>query len=103
MFLVTLWFSSVAMAGPPTVTILEPTDQLVVSKGQSVVFSSTGSDPEDGVLEGSSLTWVSEGDGPIGEGTTLEVSLSAGSHLITLTVTDSQGTTDTAQITITVE
>jgi len=40
---------------------------------------------------------------PLGEGETLEVELSAGDHVITLKVTDSEGETDTDEVTIDIQ
>lgn len=48
-------------------------------------------DPEDGLLEGDSLSWSSDRDGVLGTGTKLTTRLSAGRHHLTLTARDSQG------------
>ena len=57
-------------------------------------------DPEDGLLPAASLTWTSDRDGRLVPGRQVKMqSLSPGNHLLTLTVTDSQGHTATAHIT----
>ncbi|MEP6732748.1 MAG: PKD domain-containing protein [bacterium] len=87
----------------PTATASSPSINATYVQGASVPFAGTGSDPEDGTLSGSSLTWVSSMDGPIGTGVSFSKSnLSIGSHVITLTATDAGGAQGTATRTITV-
>ena len=92
----------VALASPPTATIVSPVAGMVETKGTSVFFEGSGNDPEDGVLKGSSLVWASDQEGPIGTGEYFGTKLGSGTHLITLTVTDSNGETVTAQVSITI-
>lgn len=88
---------------PPTATITSPNDGAVRLRGQPITFEGTGSDPEDGTLEGESLVWSSDRDGEIGTGRSVTTSaLSSGQHTITLMVTDSDGDTDADQIGITI-
>jgi subtilisin family serine protease len=87
----------------PTASITSPSNNATVAQGTSVAFAGTGSDPEDGSLGGSSLTWTSSRDGQIGTGTSVATSsLSVGTHVITLTARDAQGLTGTATRTITI-
>ncbi|HEU5219856.1 MAG TPA: sulfatase-like hydrolase/transferase [Gemmatimonadales bacterium] len=87
----------------PTARIVSPSDGTTVPLGTAVSFAGSGSDSEDGVLSGASLTWTSSLDGPIGIGTGFSTSsLSAGTHTITLTVGDSQNATATATVGITI-
>jgi PKD repeat protein len=86
---------------PPTATILEPANNSSFEYGDPVTFEGTGTDPEDGDLQGPALTWTSDLGGSIGSGTSFTISsLSEGFHLITLTVFDSQAAFNQDSITI---
>jgi hypothetical protein len=75
----------------PTAEISAPAGTYF-NEGENITFSGSGTDEEDGDLNGSSLVWTSDIDGTIGTGTTVITSaLSAGDHEITLTATDSEG------------
>ena len=85
----------------PTAAITSPVGGSVFNLGSLVGFSGTGTDPEDGSLGGASLVWTSSLAGEIGTGETFTRSdLSAGSHLIRLVVTDTDGASDTATVSI---
>ena len=87
----------------PTASIVSPAVGVSVVQGTSVTFSGTGTDPEDGTLAGGSLVWTSSIDGAIGTGATFAKSnLSAGTHTISLKVTDSNAASVTATRLITV-
>lgn len=87
---------------PPVVTITAPANGSSVAQGTSVTFSGTATDAEDGTISGS-LTWTSSINGIIGSGASFATSaLSAGTHTITASVTDSGGAPGSAQITLTV-
>ncbi|HEV7991674.1 MAG TPA: PKD domain-containing protein [Gemmatimonadaceae bacterium] len=77
---------------PPTVTISAPADGATYAQGQSVTFTASATDPEDGTLSGASLVWYSNIDGQIGTGSSFSTTaLSQANHLITVTATDAQG------------
>ena len=86
---------------PPTVTISQPKDGTTVTAGTAITFKGSASDTEDGTLT-TSLRWTSSRDGQIGTGASFSKVLSAGTHTITASVTDSGGLTGTATISVTV-
>jgi hypothetical protein len=88
---------------PPKVYIAGPVDGSSFAEGDTVRFSGSGTDPEDGELSGSSLIWNSDKSGKIGTGTSFErADLPIGLHRIVLVATDRKGLSDTAAISITV-
>jgi aqualysin 1 len=88
----------------PVATITKPVTGQAFAGGTLVEFSGSGWDPEDGVLPGESLVWTSSLQGTIGTGTSFSRSdLVAGSHLVSLVATDSDGATGTATVSITIE
>ena len=88
---------------PAAPVINSPANPSSHDGGAFIVFSGTCNDPEDGPLSGSSLAWNSSKNGSLGTGQTITVSnLKSGTHIITLTATDSEGLTSGATITITV-
>jgi hypothetical protein len=94
--------SSVPSNVAPVVTITSPANGSSSAVGQLVTFTATATDTEDGSLTGS-LSWTSSRDGVIGSGGTFSTSaLTAGSHTITASVTDSGGLSGSAVITIAV-
>ena len=57
-----------------------------MTEGDSVTFTATATDTEDGDLA-ASLTWTSDLDGAIGSGGTFNTTaLTVGTHIITVTV-----------------
>jgi len=94
----------VLQAEAPLAIIISPENNQNFSESETIYFSGTGNDWEDGTLTGSSLIWTSDIDGQIGIGTSFALSiLSIENHTITLNVTDSSNMSDTEQITIVVE
>ena len=87
----------------PTVTIGAPATGSSFVAGDTVTFSGTGSDIEDGDVS-ANLSWTSSLDGAIGSGAAFGISsLSVGTHTITASVTDSGGLSSSDEITITVD
>ncbi|MFC1474602.1 carboxypeptidase regulatory-like domain-containing protein [bacterium] len=89
----------------PTAAILFPNifTGTTFTSGAQINFVGVGQDTEDGVLADANLAWASSIDGTLGTGATLQKSgLSVGTHIITLTVIDSDNMTGQATVTITV-
>ncbi len=70
-------------------------------EGTAIAFAGSASDAQDGNLT-ASLAWSSNRDGTIGSGGSFSATLSAGAHTVTAQVTDSDGQSGSAQITVTV-
>ena len=94
--------TTIAIPMAPTATVTNPADGSNYNEGDTVAFTGSGSDPEDGTLTGSFLVWTSSMDGQIGTGISVSTTtLSVGTHTITLTATDSDGATGTDSVNIT--
>lgn len=86
----------------PTVTITAPADGSIYTYGNTINFTGTATDPEDGNIA-SSIQWTSSINGNLGTGASINVSnLSVGTHTITATATDSGGKSGSDTITVTV-
>ncbi|MGA1823770.1 MAG: C25 family cysteine peptidase [bacterium] len=87
---------------PPVVTITEPNDSATFLPGDSITFTATAIDTEDGTIC-ADCEWMSDHDGTIGSGCTFTItSLSENIHVITMSAEDSGGESDSDQITITI-
>jgi hypothetical protein len=88
----------------PLVTINHPGDGEMRAAGSSIPFAGLATDPQDGSLTGEALVWTSsELTDPIGTGASFDATLPAGTHVVTLTATDSDSNTGTDTITLIVE
>lgn len=88
----------------PSASISSPSDGATFVEGSQVTFQGSASDPDQGTLTGSALSWASDMDGDLGTGTTVSRDdLSVGDHVVTLTATDGEGATGMASVSITVE
>ncbi len=96
---------TIAANAAPVVTITSPSDGDTFLDTDTVPFSGTANDAEDGDIS-SQIDWSSDLDGSLATNTASFTGseLSLGTHTITASVTDSQGetSTDTIQITIAV-
>lgn len=87
----------------PIASITSPATGGTYNHNNFLEFTGTGYDTEDAWLSGVSLVWHSNKDGQLGTGNTITTnSLSGGAHTISLTVTDSVGTSNTATISLTI-
>ena len=95
--------------GDPSCAITAPESGAVGAQGELVVFTGTASDPDERP-DALSVEWSSDKDGPIGASTPTSEGtvsfpysdLSADTHAVTMTVTDSAGATCTADTLFTV-
>ncbi|MCP4653924.1 MAG: hypothetical protein GY856_00755, partial [bacterium] len=83
----------------PTVNITAPADGSTYDDNDSITFTGTADDTEDGNIT-SSLSWSSSIDGAIGSGGSFSTTLSVGTHTITASVTDSGGLPGSDAITV---
>src|SRR5207237_3995456 len=91
---------SITISGRPVVAIGAPADGTRVQLGDPVTLSATATDPEDGTLT-PALRWTSSRDGNLGTGGSLTVStLTAGTHVLTASATDSDLLTGQRQVTL---
>ena len=91
------------LAGCPPflVKIITPSDGKHFEVGKEISFKGLARDFKDGALSEDSLVWESSIDGQIGTGKEFtEDTLSEGTHIITLTATNSQGESNSSSITI---
>src|SRR5207249_2611705 len=96
---VTITVAAPTSNNPPKVTINSPATGSSFYYGTVISFSGTASDTEDGNLS-SRLIWTSSIDGQIGTGGILYRTLSAGTHTITASATDSTGLVGRASVTL---
>jgi hypothetical protein len=91
-------------AKAPLVAITSPLEADSFEFGTPVILQAAATDLLDGpILNSNQLTWSSDKDGGLGNGTQLILSnLSAGEHTITLSVQNSSGLVSTASVHITI-
>lgn len=90
----------------PRAEIWHPGDGETRPAASAIPFTGRGFDLEDGALPASALVWTSDLDGVLdtsgGTPENFSATLSAGTNVVTLTVTDSMGNTASASITLTI-
>jgi hypothetical protein len=93
--------SSAPVNTDPSVSIVSPASGTAFSEGASITFSGSARDSEDGDLT-ARLVWKSNLSGQIGSGGAFSRALSAGTHTITASATDSGTLSGWQQITVAV-
>lgn len=87
----------------PDIAIMSPLDGDAFAEGESITFSASVYDVDEGPIRENCKIWTSSIDGDIGRGTFFSRNdLSAGVHIITLTARDSEGETASVSVRITV-
>jgi hypothetical protein len=87
----------------PSITSISPISGTTYVLSQTVTFEGSAFDPDDNVLGDAQLHWTSSLQGALGIGGMLQTTdLVTGTHVITLTATDSDNNIATATIIITV-
>ncbi|MCG2826979.1 MAG: hypothetical protein L6265_10360, partial [Thermoplasmatales archaeon] len=86
---------------PPIVGIISPKNDVLIAKDVTILFEGFAIDPEDGFLDGNQTRWYSSLDGFLGYGGYLSLdNLSNGDHIITFTVTESNGLFSNATLSV---
>ena len=90
-------------ATPPTVRIVDPRPGQRFFGQQLIIFDARGYDEKDAWPLQKPLEWSSDRDGPLGSGQVARFAkdFSDGTHVITVSATDSDGLVGRAQVTIT--
>ncbi|NOZ06561.1 MAG: DNRLRE domain-containing protein [Chloroflexi bacterium] len=86
---------------PPQLFLLDPVDGATYPPNAAITLDGIASDPEDGPLDGSQLSWFSDRQGMLGTGNQVDATgLEPGWHTITLIAQDSSGDTGKASVRI---
>lgn len=86
----------------PSVNILSPAQGANYYSTEQIFFMAVAGDFEDADLSGQ-IQWSSDLTGPIGTGHMFDLALSAGDHVITASVVDSDGNAASHSVTISIE
>jgi hypothetical protein len=92
-------YSGVTTSTAPTVAITAPSSNSSFDSSTPVTFSGSATDREDGSIS-PGIVWKSNLVGQFGTGASVSKVLSAGTHLVTATVSDSNGLSATSQVTV---
>jgi len=85
----------------PSVTMNNPANNSSYPEGTTISFAGSATDSQDGDIS-ANLSWTSNLIGQIGNGASFSRTLTAGTHSITASVTDSGGMTGSRQVSMTV-
>lgn len=83
------------------VTVLSPADGASLAEHVSVVLEAVALDAEDGDIS-DAVTWESSLDGALTPDADGNVNLTAGAHVLTATVTDASGASESDEVSVTV-
>ncbi|NOZ70176.1 MAG: hypothetical protein GXP46_13260 [Deferribacteres bacterium] len=87
----------------PDIIIMSPLDGEIFTEGESITFSTSVYDVDEGAIMDNCKVWTSSIDGEIGRGAFFSRDdLSVGVHVITLTARDSEGDTASVSVRITI-
>jgi chitodextrinase len=85
----------------PSVSVANPQNNSSYPEGTSVSFSGSATDSQDGNIS-ANLRWTSNLMGELGTGASFSRTMTAGTHTVVATVTDSGGMSGNRQVTMTV-
>jgi hypothetical protein len=85
----------------PVVSVVTPMSNTSLAEGTPINFTGSAIDAEDGDI-GSTLIWISNRDGQLGTGPSVQRALTVGTHTITTRATDSAGAASEVQRNVTV-
>jgi len=90
----------ISINSPPQVTINSPSSGVSFASTDTISLSGSAIDEEDGTINNANLSWTSSIDGNLGNGNNITVTLSPGTHLISLTAIDNDGAENIATIAV---
>jgi hypothetical protein len=97
---------TLSVQGPnsaPALEITAPADGATVFAGAAIPFAASATDAQDGDLS-AAIVWTSSLTGALGSGASLTLTnLSAGTHVVTASVSDAGGLAASASVTLTVD
>ncbi len=88
-------------SGVPLINISSPASGQTFSIADSITFEASAYDPDDGDIS-SAIVWTSDKDGSLGNGDIISFQLSEGEHIVTASVTDSDGNAASAHINLSI-
>jgi len=86
----------------PVVQITSPADGAVIDFPQTITFTGSADDPNEGTLTGSALVWSDSNNSNLCTGVTCDIDLVSGANEIFFTATNSQNSSATTSVTVTV-
>jgi hypothetical protein len=92
----------VGKKAPQGVGISTPLPNAELVYGAPTYLTGSALDMEDGLLPGNALAWSSNRDGALGIGESVPATLTVGTHILTLTATDSDGMSAQTSVQVTV-